>query len=105
MFTKPGRGETNGTSFFSDEVIATVDQLTKILGPADYDSNDGEDKTNFEWEMKTPDGIVFTLYDWKEYRSLHRDEDVSWHIGARSREDSSKVWSAIVKALNARWLE
>jgi len=102
MFTKPESGEINGTSFFSDELIATVDELTKILGPADYDGNNGEDKTNFEWDMKTPDGIAFTIYDWKHYRSLDRDENISWHIGAHSKNESSKVWSQVVKALNAR---
>lgn len=102
MFTKPESGEINGTSFFSDEVIATVDELTKVLGPADYDDNDGADKINFQWARKTLDGVVFTIYDWKHYRSLDRDEHICWHIGAHGADQSKKVWSAVVKALNAR---
>ena len=99
MITKPQSGETNGTSFFNDEFIATVAEITKVFGEADYDGNDGHDKTNFEWDLKTPDGIIFTIYDWKHYRPLDRDEDISWHIGAHDRNQSSKAWSQVVRTL------
>ena len=73
--------ETNGTSFFGTTFTATVQDLRKILGEPICEFNDGEDKTNFEWEMETEDGEVFTVYDWKEYRRLREDEPIEWHIG------------------------
>jgi len=99
MFTKPKHVEVNGTSFFNDEFIATVAEITKAFGEPDCNDNDGANKTNFEWILKTPDGIVFTIYDWKEYRSLEVDEDIAWHIGAHDRNQSNKVWSQVVRAL------
>ena len=50
------------------------------------DSNDGSDKTNFDWEMETNNGDVFTVYDWKEYRILKEDEIIQWHIGGMSKQ-------------------
>lgn len=98
-FTKPQSGETNGTSFFNVEFIATVDEITEAFGLPDWDDNDGEDKVNFSWDLKTPDGIIFTIYDWKHYRPLDSNEDISWHIGAHDRNQSNKAWSQVVRAL------
>lgn len=73
-----------GTSWHGDTLIASVNELTRILGEPCYMTNDGEDKTNFEWNMQTDNGDVFTVYDWKEYRVLDLDEPISWHIGSHS---------------------
>ena len=74
---------TDGTSFHGITIRATVEQLTKAFGDPTMDSNWGDDKVNFEWEMETEDGEVFTIYDWKYYRPLKLDEYVIWHIGAK----------------------
>jgi hypothetical protein len=58
---------TNGTSFYDVTIKASVNQLINAFGEPDYDGNTGEDKVNFEWEMETEDGEVFTIYDWKTY--------------------------------------
>ena len=78
--------ETNGTSFHDTVIEATVNELKHIPGEPDYDGNDGRDKVNFVWEMETDNGDVFTVYDWKEYRSLSGNEVVEWHIGGRSKD-------------------
>ena len=90
--------DVNGTSFQGVVIQATVDQLTKIFGEP-YNNNTGEDKVNFEWDMETDEGEVFTIYDWKEYRPLQRDEYVTWHIGAKSKSDSNVAEREILKAL------
>ena len=90
--------DTGGTSFHGVVIRATVDQLTKAFGEP-YDNNTGEDKVNFEWEMETDEGEVFTIYDWKEYRPLQRDQYVTWHIGAKSKSVSNDVEREILKAL------
>lgn len=71
----------SGTSFHDSVVIASVDQLIQVLGEPNEDSNTGQDKVNFEWEMELESGEVFTVYDWKEYRMLRTDEMIEWHIG------------------------
>jgi hypothetical protein len=90
--------DVDGTSFHGVVIRATVDQLAKAFGEP-YDNNSGDDKVNFEWDMETDEGEVFTIYDWKEYRPLQRDEYVTWHIGAKSKSDSNVAEREILKAL------
>ena len=40
---------------------------------------EGGDKSKAEWVVKTDDGVVFTIYDWKsDVDPIHNTE---WHIG------------------------
>jgi hypothetical protein len=79
-------------------VKATVNQLISAFGEPSDDSNTGEDKVNFEWDMETEEGEVFTIYDWKEYRMIDVDEKIEWHIG--SMELGSKIaFNEIMKSL------
>ena len=91
----------NGTSFHDHTFIATVDDLRNVLGQPQFESNDGEDKNNFDWIMETEDGEPFTVYDWKEYRRLEEDEVIEWHIGGRSGADTEKALLEIREALMA----
>jgi hypothetical protein len=91
----------NGTSFHDHTFTATVDDLRNVLGQPKFESNDGQDKCNFDWIMETEDGTVFTVYDWKEYRQLAEDETIEWHIGGRSGSDTEKALLEIREALMA----
>jgi len=90
---------TDGTSFHGVTIRATVNQLISAFGEPSEDSNTGEDKVNFEWEMETEDGEVFTIYDWKEYRMIDVDEYVIWHIGAKDKSTSNTAEDEILKKL------
>ena len=90
----------NGTSFHDHTFTATVDDLRNVLGQPKFESNDGQDKCNFDWIMETEDGTIFTVYDWKEYRALQEGEIVEWHIGGKSRSDTEKALTEIIEALN-----
>jgi hypothetical protein len=76
---------SSGTSFHYSTVRASVDELIKIIGEPTYESNDGEDKVNIEWELEDDNGDVVTVYDWKEYRPLSYYEQIEWHIGGMSK--------------------
>jgi len=89
--------ETSGTSFHSTVIEATVNEMKHVLGEPHYDGNDGQDKINFEWEMETNNGDVFTVYDWKEYRSLSGNEVIEWHIGGHSKSVTEKAKKEIVR--------
>jgi hypothetical protein len=78
-----------------------VDDLRNVLGQPKFESNDGQDKCNFDWIMETEDGDVFTVYDWKEYRQLAEDEVIEWHIGGRSGLITEKALLEIREALMA----
>ena len=90
---------TDGTSFFGTTIRATVNQLISAFGEPSDDSNTGEDKVNFEWEMETEEGEVFTIYDWKEYRMIDVDEYVIWHIGAKDKSTSNTAEDEILEKL------
>ena len=91
-----------GTSFHNTTIKCSVSTLTKVLGEPDYSGNDGEDKVNFEWNMETDNGDVFTVYDWKEYRSLNENEMIQWHIGGTDRtiteQAAREIRNAIAKS-------
>ena len=89
----------DGTSFHGTTIRATVNQLISAFGEPSDDSNTGEDKVNFEWEMETEDGEVFTIYDWKEYRMIDVDEYVVWHIGAMNKSVCNTAEDEILKKL------
>ena len=90
---------TDGTSFHGTTIRATVNQLISAFGEPSDDSNTGEDKVNFEWEMETEDGEVFTIYDWKEYKMIDVDKYVVWHIGAKDKSTSNTAEDEILKKL------
>jgi len=82
---KPTQKSVNGTSFHGAVFHASVNKLKQILGTPVFEDNSGQGKVNFEWEMQTDDGQPFTVYDWKEYRSLEADEEIEWHIGGHDK--------------------
>ena len=77
---------SSGTSFFGVTFKATPQQLTQLFPNSFYSQNDGSDKTNFDFVLETEDGNVFTIYDWKEYRPLAKDEIIEWHIGGFNQQ-------------------
>lgn len=90
---------TDGTSFHGVTIRASVEQLTKAFGDPTIVDNTGDDKVNYEWDMETDEGEVFTIYDWKYYRPLRSDESVEWHIGSKSESISREARGEINKAL------
>jgi len=79
-----------GTSFHHVTIITTPRKLMDLadkIGATYYAGNDGEDKTNFDFDFETEDGVYFTVYDWKEYRILDLDKTVEFHIGGESASD------------------
>jgi hypothetical protein len=74
----------NGSSFHNVTIKTSVNELIRVLGEPTYQTNDGEDKVNFEWVCETIDGDVVTIYDWKEYRMIDVDEEIEFHLGGHS---------------------
>jgi len=88
-----------GTSFFGTTFPASVNQLVKAIGEPMHEENTGEDKTNFEWNMELEDGTVFSVYDWKEYRSISLDEVIDWHIGGKNGDSTVKALEQLSKLI------
>ena len=83
----------NMTSFWGDTIYASASEICNKLGVKI--TYYGGDKTNFEFELETEDGIPFTLYDWKEGDWVNEDTHLYYHIGARNATDSQKVKNAL----------
>ena len=49
--------------------------------------------------METKNGDVFTVYDWKEYRSLSESEVIEWHIGGFNKISTEQAKSEIREAI------
>lgn len=90
---------TDGTSFQNVTFKASVNQLINVFGEPTIQDNTGEDKTNFEWDMETDNGDVFSIYDWKEYRKLDLNEQIEWHIGSHSRNIAGDAQYEVLREL------
>ena len=88
-----------GTSFFGTTFPASVNQLVEAIGQPTFKANTGEDKTNFEWNMELEDGTIFSIYDWKYYRSISLDEVIDWHIGGKNGDNTVKALEQLSKLI------
>jgi hypothetical protein len=88
------------TSFHFITIKTTVNKLTSALGEAQCIYNTGDDKSNFDWNCETEDGDVFTIYDWKEYRSISENELIEFHIGGESKSITEKARKELLDMLN-----
>jgi hypothetical protein len=87
----------SGTSFHDTTIRTTIHTLLKLLGQPTIVDNTGLDKTNYEWEMETDNGDIFTVYDWKEYKILHEHEIIEFHIGGMSKAITEQAKNKIYK--------
>ena len=90
----------SGTSFHNITIKTTLSKLIKVLGEPQCFQNDGEDKTNVDFECETESGDVFTIYDWKEYRPIEMDETIEFHIGGHSSSVTRQAKSELLNLLN-----
>ena len=77
----------NGTSFHDVVINSSINELTQVLGEPSY-IGDYEDKVSVEWVCELEDERVVTIYDWKEYRSIGKDEVIEFHIGGMNKLDT-----------------
>ena len=84
------------TSFYDTTIKTTLSKLIMALGEPQCFNNDGQDKNNVDFECETENGDVFTIYDWKEYRSIGMNETIEFHIGGMSRRITEQAkWELI----------
>ena len=79
----------NGTWFHDVTIEATANEMKAIAknNNCKYWDNYGaiNDKSQFDFEFETEEGVVFTVYDWKEYRHYDLDDTLFWHIGGYTK--------------------
>lgn len=87
VFSKLNSNEFFGTSFHFGYVKGTAEEISKVLGPCE-DSYD--DNTCREWDRKV-NGIVFTIYDYKEYKDISDSDVIEYHIGTKTDKETERV--------------
>jgi hypothetical protein len=96
MAKKSNKNE-NGTSFHGDTILASVYQLTLLLGEPNRCVE--EDKVNYEWRCETNDGDVFYIYDWKDGK-ITKNKQIRFHIGSINKSISLKAEEELLNLLN-----
>ena len=80
---------SNGTWFHDVTFQATGNEMNAIAknNNCEYWDNYGAcgDKSQFDFNFETEEGVIFTVYDWKEYRHYDLDEILFWHIGGYTK--------------------
>ena len=86
---KNAGNKTNRSSFHDVTIRATANEMKAIAADnnCEYWDDYGacSDKSQFDFNFETEEGIVFTVYDWKEYRHYDLDEILFWHIGGHTK--------------------
>lgn len=87
--------EADGTSL-QGYIACSYSLLVELFGTPT--KGDGY-KTQVEWVVKTDDGVLFTIYDWKE--TVDPLNITEWHIGG----NSIKAIEAVHDIVNQKYEE
>ena len=90
----------NGTSFHDVTITTTINDLTRLLGEPTYVGDFSEDKVTVEWVCETVEGHVITIYDWKEYRWIDKDEKIEFHLGGHIKMHTLLAKEELLYKLN-----
>lgn len=80
-------------------ITATYADLVRTFGEPDSDG-DGS-KTDVEWDITFPSGVIATIYNWKDGRAycgeagLPVESITDWHIGGTSYDAVFEVTRAL----------
>jgi hypothetical protein len=79
--------DVNGTSY-QGEISETFEKLLKVFGTPMGAS--GDNKVDVEWNVMFNDGVVATIYNWKNgpvsmgERGTNPVDNTTWHIGGKT---------------------
>lgn len=78
-------------------ITCSYDTLCEVFGQP-Y-GGDGY-KTQAEWLVKTDEGVVFAIYDWKEHQPVY--DVTEWNIGGKTSEAVSALHTIIEQKLEEK---
>jgi hypothetical protein len=91
--------EFNGGSL-KGYVLTNFRTLCETFGTPTYGPFDAADKVTCEWKIVTGEGLLVTIYDWKEGETPMGDYE--WHIGGHSFENVEWV-GRMLNRQTRRW--
>jgi hypothetical protein len=92
---------TDGTSLVG-KVVIDYPTLKKLFGKP---TKSDEYKSDAEWDIEFEDGVVATIYNWKDGKNycgesgLPKTKITDWHVGGNDRRAVENVVLAIQKHL------
>ncbi len=101
MFIKTDGMAANGTSL-SNYVDCSFMDLINLFGEPTYTDPSNDDKVNIEWVLRSEDGDVATIYNWKDYDGgfkARTTECYRWHVGSRNSMPALELVTFIAKKL------
>lgn len=92
--TKLTQAPNSCGTFFAFCINTRPNDLIDAFGEPYYSDSNVSEKASIEWALETADGVVFTIYDWKEYDNpaLHNmDKMYEFHVGIKNKKHLSQV--------------
>lgn len=87
-----------GTAFHGDYIVITPNKLKELFGEPSC-TGDLDDKTQAEWAL-VYNNIPFALYDWKEYEDFGWDNEIEYHIGTHTANESHIIYDVLTKVIS-----
>ena len=89
-----GNYDIVGTSL-QGRIDTSYQRLVEVFGkPTLYTDDETDGKVSCEWVVKFSDGIVATIYDWKEDISYQGVTD--WHVGGHTQHALYNVLDEVI---------
>lgn len=82
----------------------SYEKLLKIFG----EPLPGSSKTDAEWTIQFDDGLVATIYNWKDGRNylgedgMDVEDIIDWHVGGKSTEVFNRLTSLLYPAVTRK---
>jgi hypothetical protein len=83
-------------TFFVGFIRISYDTLVEVFGEPTL-GRSGDGKIQVEWCLKFEDGIVATIFDWKEYRKDYR-QVTTWRIAGHEEKALDRIQEVLKKA-------
>lgn len=87
---------TDMTSYYGANIETTINKLTRLLG---YPNGGTCSKVSHSWNCELATGEVFTIYDWKLYKTPMANDIICFHIGGFNKSDTFTAREVLLQKL------
>jgi hypothetical protein len=89
MKFEPANRNADGTSLQGYTPKTTYLTLVEVFGQPQYGPDFDGDKTTCGWALRFADGVIATIYDYKEWATPQ--DNYAWHIGGTDERAVQRV--------------
>lgn len=85
----------SGTSLMGQIEDVTYEELVNIFGEPSFGPTE-DNKVQAGWAIQFDDGLIATIYDWKNY-GVPIEVVQSWHIGGHKKIAAERIKDIIIE--------